>query len=301
MRRGGVGPCVGKRTEPGLAVGDGGERAPMFNRSRVERARRSRRVTMSTSPVLSWSSARRRWRRSAFASLATSRNTVPAPAALSSNSPPGRQRSGRLSRLSGVAVNHGEVFLHRISGREKLLFSAAWFWCINLAAPLMSAYPTPGRRSGSSSALCPLSVIGCGRPDRLKWVVSGPSPRHIKVTRLRGLRTFPPRRGTGRTMFSSPFDARRASAQHPCDLGPFLWGNAMNSSGVQQSHFDMLANPPMFENRPTAEASAVAKGRTALSARHAQAYLWALPLINTLGMKLGSEKIFGAGYNVLPI
>jgi hypothetical protein len=32
-----------------------------------------------------------------------------------------------------------------------------------------------------------------------------------------------------------------------------------------------------------------------------QIYLWALPLINTLGMKYGSEKVFGAGYNVLPI
>jgi hypothetical protein len=35
--------------------------------------------------------------------------------------------------------------------------------------------------------------------------------------------------------------------------------------------------------------------------RATQAYLWALPLINTLGMKLGSEKVFDAGYNVLPI
>ena len=32
-----------------------------------------------------------------------------------------------------------------------------------------------------------------------------------------------------------------------------------------------------------------------------QAYLWALPLINTLGMKFGSEKVFGAGYNILPV
>lgn len=32
-----------------------------------------------------------------------------------------------------------------------------------------------------------------------------------------------------------------------------------------------------------------------------QTYLWALPLINTLGMKFGSETAFGAGYNVLPI
>jgi hypothetical protein len=28
--------------------------------------------------------------------------------------------------------------------------------------------------------------------------------------------------------------------------------------------------------------------------RAAQAYLWALPLINALGMKDGSEKVFGA-------
>lgn len=35
--------------------------------------------------------------------------------------------------------------------------------------------------------------------------------------------------------------------------------------------------------------------------RATQTYLWALPLSNTLGMKNGSEKVFGAGYNVLPI
>jgi hypothetical protein len=29
--------------------------------------------------------------------------------------------------------------------------------------------------------------------------------------------------------------------------------------------------------------------------------IWALPLINTLGMKVGSEAAFGAGYNVLPV
>ena len=74
----------------------------------------------------------------------------------------------------------------------------------------------------------------------------------------------------------------------------------MNSSGAQQSHFDMLANHPLFENRPTAEASAELRDEL-LFQRGTQAYLWALPLINTLGMKLGSEKIFGAGYNVLPI
>ncbi len=66
------------------------------------------------------------------------------------------------------------------------------------------------------------------------------------------------------------------------------------------SHFDALADAPMFENRPTAEAGAALRDEL-LFQRATQAYLWALPLINTLGMKLGSEKAFGAGYNVLPI
>ena len=35
--------------------------------------------------------------------------------------------------------------------------------------------------------------------------------------------------------------------------------------------------------------------------RATQTYLWALPLINTLGMQRGSEKAFGEGYNVLPV
>jgi hypothetical protein len=33
----------------------------------------------------------------------------------------------------------------------------------------------------------------------------------------------------------------------------------------------------------------------------AQRCFWALPLINTLGMKFGSEKVFGVGYNILPV
>jgi hypothetical protein len=35
--------------------------------------------------------------------------------------------------------------------------------------------------------------------------------------------------------------------------------------------------------------------------RAVQTYLWALPALNMYGMKEGSEKIFGRGYNVLPI
>lgn len=35
--------------------------------------------------------------------------------------------------------------------------------------------------------------------------------------------------------------------------------------------------------------------------RAIQAYLWALPALNMYGMKEGSERVFGKGYNVLPI
>lgn len=69
---------------------------------------------------------------------------------------------------------------------------------------------------------------------------------------------------------------------------------------AQIERFDALANSPMFENRPTAEASKLLKDEL-LFQRATQTYLWALPLINTLGMKFGSEKVFGAGYNVLPV
>jgi hypothetical protein len=67
-----------------------------------------------------------------------------------------------------------------------------------------------------------------------------------------------------------------------------------------QSHFEQLANLPFAENRPTADTARTLQDEL-LFQRATQTYLWALPLINTLGMKIGSEKQFGAGYNVLPI
>lgn len=51
---------------------------------------------------------------------------------------------------------------------------------------------------------------------------------------------------------------------------------------------------------PSAAAASVLNDAL-LYQRATQTYLWALPLINTLGMKHGSENQFGAGYNVLPI
>ncbi|MGB8289900.1 DUF1254 domain-containing protein [Rhizobium ruizarguesonis] len=69
---------------------------------------------------------------------------------------------------------------------------------------------------------------------------------------------------------------------------------------AQETGFDKLANLPFVENRPTKETAQTLRDEL-LFQRATQIYLWALPLINTLGMQVGSEKTFGAGYNVLPI
>jgi hypothetical protein len=68
----------------------------------------------------------------------------------------------------------------------------------------------------------------------------------------------------------------------------------------QETTFDKLANLPFAEGRPTKEAAQILRDEL-LFQRATQTYLWAMPLINTLGMQVGSEKVFGAGYNVLPI
>jgi hypothetical protein len=66
------------------------------------------------------------------------------------------------------------------------------------------------------------------------------------------------------------------------------------------THWDEMSALPFNENRPTKETAQALRDEL-LFQRATQTYLWALPLINTLGMKYGSEKVFGAGYNVLPI
>ncbi len=75
---------------------------------------------------------------------------------------------------------------------------------------------------------------------------------------------------------------------------------ATSAAFAQETNFDKLANLPFAENRPTKETAQVLRDEL-LFQRATQTYLWALPLINTLGMQVGSEKTFGAGYNVLPI
>ena len=72
------------------------------------------------------------------------------------------------------------------------------------------------------------------------------------------------------------------------------------SAQAQSERYDALANSPMAENRPTKESAQILKDEL-LFQRATQTYLWRIPLVNTIGMKLGSEKAFGAGYNVLPI
>jgi hypothetical protein len=69
---------------------------------------------------------------------------------------------------------------------------------------------------------------------------------------------------------------------------------------ARADRFDDIAGSPMSGGRPTADAAKSLKDEL-LFQRATQVYLWALPLINTLGMKFGSEQTFGAGYNVLPI
>src|SRR5262245_62639941 len=70
--------------------------------------------------------------------------------------------------------------------------------------------------------------------------------------------------------------------------------------GHNVNRYDALADSPMAENRPTPETAKLVREEL-LFQRATQTYLWALPLINTLGMKVGSEKAFGAGYHVLPV
>lgn len=84
-----------------------------------------------------------------------------------------------------------------------------------------------------------------------------------------------------------------------CAVSIFVSGFAAPAK-AQLDRYDALANAPMSENRPTEATTKLLKDEL-LFQRATQTYLWALPLINTLGMKVGSEKVFGAGYNVLPV
>jgi hypothetical protein len=63
---------------------------------------------------------------------------------------------------------------------------------------------------------------------------------------------------------------------------------------------DQLAGLPFVENWPTDE-SAGALLEELVFQRAVQVYLWALPAMNVVAMKEGSERVFGSGYNVMPV
>jgi hypothetical protein len=75
---------------------------------------------------------------------------------------------------------------------------------------------------------------------------------------------------------------------------------ALGGTDSSGSRFDQLANMAFKENRPTENQSQILNDELIFQ-RATQIYLWAMPLINTLGMREGSEKVFGAGYNILPV
>jgi hypothetical protein len=66
------------------------------------------------------------------------------------------------------------------------------------------------------------------------------------------------------------------------------------------SHFDQLANVSFPDNQPSQGAAATLNDEL-LFQRATQVYLWALPAVNLMAMKEGSEKVFGSGYNVFPV
>ncbi len=63
---------------------------------------------------------------------------------------------------------------------------------------------------------------------------------------------------------------------------------------------DALANAPFSGDFPTNDSAELLRDELYFQ-RAVQVYLWSLPAINMFAMKEGSEKIYGAGYNVLPV
>jgi hypothetical protein len=82
----------------------------------------------------------------------------------------------------------------------------------------------------------------------------------------------------------------------PAALAGVLALTAVSAAFAQTN----LADQIFVGGYPTPEASRHLKERL-LFQNAVQTYLWALPALNMYGMKEGSEKTFGRGYNVLPI
>jgi hypothetical protein len=67
-----------------------------------------------------------------------------------------------------------------------------------------------------------------------------------------------------------------------------------------QSYYEKLADLP-FKDGYIPQGDVPTLTDALFFQRAVQTYLWALPALNMYGMKEGSEKVFGKGYNVLPI
>lgn len=73
-----------------------------------------------------------------------------------------------------------------------------------------------------------------------------------------------------------------------------------DKNDVATNRFQTLANSPVKNNRPTAESAQQLKDEL-LFQRATQAYLWAMPLINTMGMYDGFKDVYGSDYNQMAI
>src|SRR5215470_1478071 len=69
---------------------------------------------------------------------------------------------------------------------------------------------------------------------------------------------------------------------------------------AQAQRYDALASQPFIGGFLSKDVTAALKDELVFQ-RAVQTYLWVLPALNMYGMKEGSEKVFGKGYNILPI
>ena len=83
-------------------------------------------------------------------------------------------------------------------------------------------------------------------------------------------------------------------------LTALVLGGSLSLGAQATSRYEQLADLPFDGGYPTQEGVAQLKSEL-LFQRAVQSYIWALPALNMYSMKEGSEKTFGAGYNVLPI
>jgi hypothetical protein len=75
---------------------------------------------------------------------------------------------------------------------------------------------------------------------------------------------------------------------------------AQGQTGSSSNRFDALANGGFVEGRPTAAAAKTLTDEL-LFQRATQTYLWAMPLLNTMGMRDGFSQSYGTGYDKMAI